>query len=252
MSDGALPQDEIDALLAGVDVALSGGKKETKGSGMNVLSQDEIGLLLNAINTAGKEESADGNTDERPNKFSREHLREISLIHEKFASLAAKSLSIKLQRTVKMTVASVDQLYMGEFIRSIPAPTTLGVISMKPLIGGAVLEMDPPITFAIIDKICCSDVVSSKSWRELTDNDKFIMTKFYAGLLDDLRDAWYRIIDLKPRLEDKIETDPRFIRIAPPSEWVALVTLEANINDAEGMLNLCIPHPVIEPVLEKL
>jgi flagellar motor switch protein FliM len=85
----------------------------------------------------------------------------------------------------------------------------------------------------------------------LTPNDKFILKGIYTSLIDDLRDAWYEVTVLRPRF-DKIETDPRFIRLAPPMEWVALVTLEARMDDVEGMLNFCIPYPVIEPVLEKL
>ena len=219
-----------------------------------LLTDDEIERLLNEVNAAyedDKEESGDFNTDSRPEKFSREQMREISLIHENFARMAAKSLSTKLCRTFRIAVASTDQLYMGEFLRTIPAPTTLGVIDMNPLKGSAVLEIDPSITFAIIDKICNSSIVSTKSWHELTDNEKFLMKGIYAGLLDDLRDAWYKLTDLKPRL-DRIETDPRFIKLVPPSEGVVLITFEAKMDDVEGMMNFCIPYSVIERVKEEL
>jgi flagellar motor switch protein FliM len=215
------------------------------------LSQQDVDDLLKAVDDAyadDRETSQYVNT-ERPNKFSREQLREISLLHENFARIASKSLSNKLQRTFKLTVASVDQLYMGEIIRCIPT-TTLGIINMQPLNGSVLLEIDPAITFAIIDKMRGSDIVESKSWHELNDNEKFIMKKIYTHLLDDLRDAWYEVIKLKPKL-DKIETDVKFIKIAPPMEWALLVTLEANMEGAMGMLNFCIPYPVIEPVLEK-
>jgi flagellar motor switch protein FliM len=218
-----------------------------------ILSQDEIMKLLEAVDAADaadKEASGDYST-ERPDKFSREQLREISIIHEKFARNAANSLSNKLRKPFKMKVASIDQLYLGEFYRSIPVPTTLGVINMDPLNGSIILEIDPSISFAIIDKICNSSIVATKAWRELTPNDKFILKGMYNNLIEDLRDAWYEIIVLRPRFE-KIETDPKFIRLAPPMEWVALVTLEAKMDDVEGMLNFCIPYPVIEPVLEKL
>jgi flagellar motor switch protein FliM len=218
-----------------------------------VLSQQEIDDLLKAVNDiyADDEETSEYISTDRPNKFSREQVREISLVHENFARIAAKSLSNRLQRTFSLTVASVDQLFMGEFIRSIPSPTTLGVINVQPLNGSVLLEIDPAITFAIIDKMRGSDIVASKSWHELNDNEKFIMKRIYTHLLDDLRDAWYKTIELKPQLIE-IETDPQFIKIAPPMEWVVLVTLEANMEGVMGMLNFCIPYPVIEPVLNKL
>jgi flagellar motor switch protein FliM len=216
------------------------------------LSQQDVDDLLQAVDdayAADSETSQYVNT-ERPNNFSREQLCEISLLHENFARIAAKSLSNKLQRTFKMTVASVDQLYMGELIRCIPTPTTLGIINFQPLNGSVLLEIDPSITFAIIDKMRGSDIVASKSWHELNDNEKFIMKRIYTHLLDDLRDAWYKTIEIKPQLTE-IETDPQFIKIAPPMEWALLVTLEANMEGVMGMLNFCIPYPVIEPVLEK-
>jgi flagellar motor switch protein FliM len=218
----------------------------------DALSQQDVDDLLKAVDdsyAADREISQYANT-ERPNKFSREQMREISLLHENFARIAAKSLSNKLQRTFSLTVASVDQLYMGEFIRCIPSPATLGLINIQPLNGSVLLEIDPAITFAIIDKMRGSDIVASKSWHELDDNEKFIMKRIYTHLLDDLRDAWYKTIELKPQLTE-IETDAKFIKIAPPMEWALLVTLEANMNGVEGMLNFCIPYPVIEPVLEK-
>jgi flagellar motor switch protein FliM len=150
-----------------------------------------------------------------------------------------------------MTAASVDQLTLGELYRTIPVPTTLGVINMEPLQGGAILEIDPLVTFAILDGIRGIKGKAPDPRQQMTDNEEYLMKGVYAHLLENLREAWSEVIVLRPRLV-KIETDPKFIKIAPPAEMTALVTLEAKIGGAMGMLNLCIPYPVIEPVLGKL
>ena len=215
-----------------------------------VLTQEEINNLLNAINAAESKNSQDSGTESRQDKFSREQIRSISIIYENFARMAKSSLSVRLRNTVKMNIASTDQLFLEEFFRSIPVPTVLGVINMEPLKGCAILEIDPAIAFAFIDRMCGGKGESPKSQHELTDIEKKIMEGIFVSLLENLREAWSGVIDLQPRL-DMIETNPLFIRIAPPTEEVVLVTLEATTGDAEGMLNFCIPYPVIEPIMEK-
>ena len=128
-----------------------------------VLSQDEIDQLLQAIST-GESEADEFKpvTDtrrikiydfRRPDKFSKEQIRTVSNMHETFARLTTTSLSAQLRTLVHVHVASVDQLTYEEFIRSIPTPTTLAVINMDPLKGNAVLEIAPEITFIIIDRL---------------------------------------------------------------------------------------------------
>ncbi len=118
----------------------------------DVLSQDEINEMLKKVDAAnaGKKAEETG-AENRQEKFTREHFRGISIIYEKFARTANKSLSQKLGVTVNMTVASIDQLTVDDFYRSIPIPTTLAQINMEPLEGTALYEIDPAITFAVID-----------------------------------------------------------------------------------------------------
>jgi flagellar motor switch protein FliM len=218
-----------------------------------VLSSDEIDKLLAAVDAAyaaDKKESENFNSESREEKFSREQLRGISMLHEQFARKAGASLTARLHRAVQMTVASVDQLTLGELYRTIPIPTTLGVINMEPLPSGAILEIDPAITFAMIDSMSGVKGKPPKPPHELTDSEKHLMDGIYVFILGILREAWSEIIDLRPQLA-KIESDPQFIRLAPPAEMTALITFEAKIENTAGMLNFCIPYPVIEPMLMK-
>jgi flagellar motor switch protein FliM len=56
---------------------------------------------------------------------------------------------------------------------------------------------------------------------------------------------------LKPRLK-KIETNPQFTQIMSPNETVALITLDTKVGNIDGMIHICIPHLVIEPIIPKL
>jgi flagellar motor switch protein FliM len=152
---------------------------------------------------------------------------------------------------VHVHVASVDQLTYEEFIRSIPTPTTLAVINMDPLKGNAVLEIDPSITFSMIDRLFGGTGQGTKVQRDLTDIEQSVMDGIIVRILANMREAWTQVIDLRPRL-GQIETNPQFAQIVPPSEMVVLVTLETKVGDEEGMMNFCIPYITIEPIISKL
>ena len=227
-----------------------------------VLSQDEIDQLLQAIST-GESEADEFKpvTDtrrikiydfRRPDKFSKEQIRTVSNMHETFARLTTTSLSAQLRTLVHVHVASVDQLTYEEFIRSIPTPTTLAVINMDPLKGNAVLEIAPEITFIIVDRLFGgSGDTGGKVHRDLTDIEQSVMEGIIVRILANMREAWTQVIDLRPRLQ-QIETNPQFAQIVPPSEMVILVTLEIKIGEEAGMMNICIPYITIEPIVSKL
>ncbi|MDI9386477.1 MAG: flagellar motor switch protein FliM [Spirochaetota bacterium] len=226
-----------------------------------VLSQEEIDQLLMAI-SSGETETDDykpvSDTRKikiydfkRPDKFSKEQIRTVSIMHETFARLTTTSLSAQLRSLVHVHVASVDQLTYEEFIRSIPTPTTLAVINMDPLKGNAVLEIDPSITFSMIDRLFGGTGQGTKVQRDLTDIEQSVMDGIIVRILANMREAWTQVIDLRPRL-GQIETNPQFAQIVPPSEMVVLVTLETKVGDEEGMMNFCIPYITIEPIISKL
>jgi len=226
-----------------------------------VLSQDEIDQLLTAISTGDIEtEEVSQAADQRkikiydfkrPDKFSKEQIRTVSIMHETFARLTTTALSAQLRSMVHVHVASVDQLTYEEFIRSIPNPTTLGIINMDPLKGSSVLEIDPAVTFTIIDRLFGGQGEGAKVTRDLSDIEQSVMEGIIVRILGNLREAWSQVIDLRPRL-GQIETNPQFAQIVPPTEMVVLVTLETKVGEVEGMMNFCIPYITIEPIISKL
>ena len=226
------------------------------------LSQDEIDQLLQAINS-GESEVDDfkpvSDTRKikiydfkRPDKFSKEQIRTVSIMHETFARLTTTSLSAQLRSFVTVHVASVEQITYEEFIRSIPNPTTLAVINMDPLKGNAVLEIDPAITFCMIDRLFGGrGLTSGNKNRDLTDIEQEVMEGVIVRILANIREAWTQVIDLRPRFA-QIETNPQFAQIVPPTEMVVLITLETKVGEEEGMMNFCIPYLVLEPIVSKL
>lgn len=226
-----------------------------------VLSQQQIDQLLSTISasTTEKEDTTGVGRQhrikiydfKRPDKFSKEQMRTVSVINEAFARLAITALSGYLRTVVNIHVFSVDQLTYDEFLRSIPNPTTIAVIDMDPLKGSAVLEIDPLITFSIIDRVFGGQGSSEKYNRDLTDIERAVAEAIVVRMLGGIRESWSQVIDLRPRLI-QVETNPQFAQIVPPTEMVLLISLETRINEVEGMLNLCIPYITLEPIASKL
>lgn len=227
----------------------------------DILSQNEIDQLLSAI-SSGEIQTEEFTQQveqkkvkiydfKRPDKFSKDQIRTVQMMHETFARLTTTALSAKLRAMVAVHVTSVDQLTYEEFIRSIPNPTTLALINMDPLKGSSTLEIDPNMTFTIIDRLFGGSGENYKLSRELTDIELSVIEGVVVQVLGNLREAWSTVIDLRPRL-GTIETNPQFAQIVPPNEMVMLITLEAKIGENEGMMNLCIPYITIEPIIQKL
>lgn len=230
-------------------------------SGADVLSQSEIDKLLSAIST-GVVSAEEMKVEEaqkkikvydfkRPDKFSKDQIRTLYMLHENFARLLNTYLSTNLRTIVNVSVASVDQLTYEEFVRSLSNPSVIGVLTMAPLKGNLILEMHPNIAFAIIDRLFGGTGEAIGKIRALTDIEEAVVRKIYNKALEHFRDAWHTVINIAPNLET-IETNPQFTQIVPPSDMVVIITLQVKIGSVEGLMNICIPYLVLEPVMPKL
>jgi len=226
-----------------------------------VLSQDDIDMLLTAINAGDcdRDDFRPGPDTrrikiydfKRPDKFSRNQIRAISMMHDTFARMMTTYLSVKLKCQCHVHVASVDQLTYEEFIRSIPTPTTLAVINPDPFHTAWIMEIDPAVTFAMIDALMGGTGDGLQTQHELTEIEQAVMETIIIRSLGYLRESWAALVDLRPRI-GQIETNPQFCQIVPPNDMTVLVTLECKVADVEGMINIEIPHESIREVLESM
>jgi flagellar motor switch protein FliM len=187
----------------------------------------------------------------RPDKFSREQIITLSIIHETFSRLCSTTLSAMLRGQVKIKVACVDQLTYGEFIQSIQHIPVMGILNMEPLKGAAVLEFDGDITFAVVERLFGGEGNVSPAKRSLTHIERTFMEETISRILGDLAKSWSKIIALKPELR-QIETNPAHAQIVFPTEMIVLVTFDVVIDGTKGKMNLCLPYLTIEPIISRL
>lgn len=187
----------------------------------------------------------------RPNKFSKDQTRTLQMIHENFSRLITSYLSANLRNVVQVSVASVDQTTYEEFIRSVPNPTVINLFSVNGGEGQALLEINPSISFTIVDRLLGGPGAGVNENRPLSEIEQRVIRLVTDKVLQNLNDAWSNVCSLKARTI-KHETNPQFLQIVSPNETVAVIVFKIILGDTEGFMNLCIPYISIEALVEKL
>lgn len=227
----------------------------------DTLSQSEIDSLLSAI-TTGEVDAEEIRKEEsqakvkvydfrRPMKFSKDQIRNFQMIHENFARSLSNYLSARLRFFVDVTLGPIDQITYGEFVKSLSNPTFITIFSSSNLQGSAVMEVNQPIIFAMIDRILGGPGNPLSKMRPLTEIELNITRREVTHFLSALREAWSSVMSFHPEVE-AIESNPQFVNIAPPNEMTLLVTMEVSIGNVEGFMNVCWPTSVIEPFTEQM
>lgn len=225
------------------------------------MSQSEIDSLLSALTSGSVDlDAISQNSGEykikvydfkRPDKFSKDQLRAIQMIHESFARQMTTVMSTLIRSMVSVEVASVDQLAYEEFVNSLVQPTVIGTIEMYPFNGNILLEINPNLVFSIIDRMLGGKGDFSGKVRELTDIEKTVTERVLMRMLELLEDSWSTVVDVRFRFES-MESNPFFVQICPPRDMVLLVIMKLKVGDMEGMLSLCFPYFLMEPIVDKL
>ncbi|ADU66095.1 flagellar motor switch protein FliM [Desulfurispirillum indicum] len=228
----------------------------------DILSQEEIDQLLSSVSADDEPEAAVETLTvtkkkvslydfKRPDRVSKDQMRSIKNLHDKFARNFSSSLSGYLRSITDMNLISVDQMTYGEFLMSLPNPTSFNIISMLPLDGNAVLEVNPSLVFPIIDKLLGGQGEPIDEVREITDIEQNVIGGVLAIALRELAEVWQPIINIRFKIELR-ETSPHVIQIVSQNEVVILLVFEIKVGDVSGMMNICIPAIVLEPIMQKI
>lgn len=226
-----------------------------------VLSQSEIDELFKALSSGGidVDEMQEANEHKgvkaydfrRPSKFSKEQLRTLEIIFDNYARLVSTYLSGHLRTRVTAEVINAEAVTYSEFSNALTNPVILAITELKPLTGTSVMELSPNIGFAVIDRVLGGSGSNFHVLRDFTEIERVILENILVKFIQLLVEPWQNVVELDPVLE-KIETNSQVVQIISPNETVVLVTLEIKIGNVAGRLNICIPHLVIEPIIDKL
>lgn len=227
----------------------------------DVLSQSEIDALLSALSTGEIESEEVGKDEEKhkvklydfrsPQKFSKEHIRTLELIHDNYARIISNYLTGQTRQNVKVKIETVEQITYEEFIHSVQNPTIMTIFKMPPLTGTILFETNPQFSLQVIDVLLGGKGNRKVEAKEFTDIDKNIMRQVTTGMINNLKLAWDSILDVEPEVET-IETNPAVNQTMAPNDPVALITFSVEMNKKSTFINMCLPYLSVEKILDKL
>ncbi|MCD6190697.1 MAG: flagellar motor switch protein FliM [Sulfurimonas sp.] len=229
----------------------------------DILSQEEIDALLDVVEDEGDDVLEAGSDEllpqrqvtlydfKRPNRVSKEQLRAFRGVHDKMARSLASQISSIMRSIVEIQLHSVDQMTYGEFLMSLPNPTSFNVFSVKPLEGSGVIEINPSIAFPMLDRLLGGKGEPFDASREFSDIELSLFETILRVMMSTLKEAWGPVMEVYPTVESK-ESSPNVVQIVAQNEIVVMVVMEIIIGHSSGMMNICYPVIALEPILPKL
>ncbi len=219
-----------------------------------LLSQDEIDSVFRNLQGALQDDPASRAEPydfRRPDRIAKDQLRAIHLLHDNFARSLASSLSAYLRAYVVVNLISVEQLSFVEFARCLPSPTCIANLSMRPIDGSAILEINPQMVFPIIEMLLGGNGKTPlQASREVTEIEQSILNGVLRIILHDLHEAWSPIEEIHFAVESH-ETEPQLLQVLAPNEAIVAIGIEIRIGEVAGMMNLGIPSIIIKMLRQK-
>ena len=225
-----LEQDEVDALLRG----LSGGDVETESD----LPDDDTGVV--SFDLANQD------------RIIRGRMPVLEIVNDRFARLATNALANTMRKRVDINPISIDMSKFGDFMRSLPVPTSISIFKMDPLRGNAILVVDSRLVFALVESFFGGSGSQPKvEGRDFTPIEQAIVDRVVKIALANMEDSWKPVHEVHIEMV-RSEVNPQFAAIVPPSDVVIVVTFEVELENAIGSLICCLPYATMEPIRSKL
>ena len=228
-----------------------------------VLSQGEVDALLRGVGDGDIETE----TDEAPEEVSgivpydltsqekiiRGRLPTLDIINQLFSRLFKNTFSTLMRKSVNVSTISTDTIKFGDFLRSLPVPSSMHIFRMEPLRGHGLVIVESKVVFAVVDTFFGG---SGAKEAKITDRDfsaiEIRMTKtVILSVLHDLEEAWRPVHTVTTSFV-RSEINPQFAAIVPPTDIVLVILFEIEMENMTGTLTICLPYEAIEPVIPKL
>jgi len=229
MADNFLSQEEVDALLKGVN----GGQDDAQ------VTDDVAGIR--PYNLATQE------------RIVRGRMPTLEMINERFARLLRISLFNFVHRNAEVSISPVRVSKYSEFIRNLVVPTNLNLIHIKPLRGTALIVLDPNLVFLMVDNLFGGDgrFHSRVEGRDFTQTEQRIIQRILSIVFETYAKSWEPIYPVKFEYI-RSEMNTQFANVATPNEVVVSTTFTIELGPVSGEMHFCIPYAMIEPIRDIL
>lgn len=226
-----------------------------------ILSQEEIDALLKGMEEGKVDTAPEGN--DRPDlvrydftnqdRVIRGRMPTLEMINDHFSRHFRNSLSMSLRRVIEVGAKRVEMIKFGDFLKGLSVPASLHLFKMDPLRGHAILSLDPKLVFTLLDLFLggTGKLPFRIEGREFTAVEMRLIGKITQMVFTDLEKSWGLLQPIK--IESiRSEMNPQFVTIVPPTDLVISITFGIEIEQFNGIMQLCIPYANIEPLKAKL
>jgi len=225
----------------------------------DLLSQDEIDALLHGVDDGlvqtdsaaepGSIKSYDLTSQDR---IVRGRMPTLEMINERFARYTRISMFNMLRRSADVAVGGVQVMKFGEYVHSLYVPTSLNLVKIKPLRGTALFILDAKLVFKLVDNFFGGDGRHAKiEGREFTPTELRVVRMVLEQAFVDLKEAWQAIMPVNFEYINS-EVNPAMANIVGPSEAIVVSTFHIELDGGGGDLHVTMPYSMIEPVREML
>ncbi len=227
----------------------------------DLLSQDEIDALLHGVDDGDVEtetsEGDDGNTRSydfnSQERIVRGRMPTLEMVNERVARYFRISLFNFLRRSAEISISGIQIQKFSEYIQGLFVPTNLNVVRFSPLKGRALIVMEPRLVFTAVDNFFGGggQFYNKVEGREFTPTEMRVIRLIIDLLFKDLKEAWKPVIELEFEYLNS-EVNPQFANIVSPTEIVVVSTIHVELEGGGGDISIAMPYAMIEPIRELL
>lgn len=225
----------------------------------DLLSQDEIDALLHGVDD-GDIDTYDEIDDEgvKPydlasqDRIVRGRMPTLEMINERFARYTRISLFNLLRRNADVSTAGIQIMKFGEYIHTLYVPTSLNLVKVRPLRGTGLFILDAKLVFKLVDNFFGGEGRHAKiEGREFTPTETRIVQMVLNQIFNDMKEAWQAVLKVDFEYLSS-EVNPAMANIVSPSEVVVVSTFHVELDGGGGELHMALPYSMIEPIREVL
>lgn len=225
----------------------------------DLLSQEEIDALLHGVDDGDVDTEAEEDDGSARNydltsqdRIVRGRMPTLEMINERFARYTRISLFNLLRRTADVAVGGIQIQKFGEYVHTLYVPTSLNMVKLRPLRGTGLIILDAKLVFKLVDNFFGGDGRHAKiEGREFTPTELRVVEMVLRAAFVDLKEAWKAVIPIDFEFVNA-EVNPSMANIVSPSEVVVVSTFHVELDGGGGDMHITLPYSMIEPIRETL
>ncbi|WP_417349985.1 flagellar motor switch protein FliM [Ferrimonas sp.] len=225
----------------------------------DLLSQDEIDALLHGVDEVEEDIEESGGPDAKTYDFSsqdrivRGRMPTLELVNERFARHLRISLFNLMRRSAEISINGVQMIKFGEYVHTLFVPTSLNMVRFRPLKGTGLITMEARLVFILVDNFFGGDgrFQAKIEGREFTPTERRIIQLLLKTVFEDYKEAWSPVMDVEFEYLDS-EVNPAMANIVSPTEVVVVSSFHIELDGGGGDFHITLPYSMIEPIRELL